>query len=163
LCIGAGAKAQLDFVADAARLKSCPDTSCFSVEFPAGQGAPLPLGFLGWLLEGVEMDLLGSALAALGSVLLPVAAGLLFEELTWGGLVRLLLAPRPETGEHGTLRGRDLPRGRNGKSTPTGMEAGHARIKAVVDDRRSAVARLRGRISTLRALAAHQGGARKGR
>jgi hypothetical protein len=30
-------------------------------------------------------------------VLLPVAAGLLFEELTLGGLVRLLLAPLPET------------------------------------------------------------------
>ncbi|MGA2888042.1 MAG: hypothetical protein ABSE51_08315 [Terracidiphilus sp.] len=44
------------------------------------------------------MNLLMEALNGLGAVLLPVAAGLLFEELTCGGLVRLLLAPRPETG-----------------------------------------------------------------
>jgi hypothetical protein len=30
--------------------------------------------------------------------LLPLSAALLLEELTYGGLVRLLLAPRPETG-----------------------------------------------------------------
>jgi hypothetical protein len=40
-----------------------------------------------------------TAMTALGAVLLPVAALLLLEELTFGGLVRLLLAPRPETGE----------------------------------------------------------------
>ena len=34
-------------------------------------------------------------LSALGAVLLPVAAGLLLEEMTFGGLVRLLLAPWP--------------------------------------------------------------------
>jgi hypothetical protein len=45
------------------------------------------------------MNLLDSALGVLGSVLLPVAAGLLFEELTLGGLVRLLLAPRPSAGK----------------------------------------------------------------
>ncbi|HUA91968.1 MAG TPA: hypothetical protein VL991_05340 [Terracidiphilus sp.] len=45
------------------------------------------------------MDLLADALSGVGAVLLPIAAGLLFEELTLGGLVRLLLAPRPETGE----------------------------------------------------------------
>jgi hypothetical protein len=45
------------------------------------------------------MNLLESAWAGLGSVLLPVAAALLFEELTLGGLVRLLLAPRPKTGK----------------------------------------------------------------
>jgi hypothetical protein len=33
----------------------------------------------------------------IGVVLLPVAAGLLLEELTFGGLVRLMLAPRPGT------------------------------------------------------------------
>jgi hypothetical protein len=43
------------------------------------------------------MDALVDALTALGAVLLPVAAVLLFEELTLGGLVRLLLAPRPQT------------------------------------------------------------------
>lgn len=42
------------------------------------------------------MNLLSDALTGLGAVLLPVAAVLLFEELTLGGLVRLLLAPRPE-------------------------------------------------------------------
>ena len=43
------------------------------------------------------MNLLNEAMNSLGAALLPVAAGLLFEELTLGGLVRLLLAPRPET------------------------------------------------------------------
>lgn len=32
----------------------------------------------------------------LGALLLPIVAGLLLEELTFGGLVRLLLAPWPE-------------------------------------------------------------------
>ena len=44
------------------------------------------------------MNLLNETMSGLGAVLLPVAAGLLFEELTFGGLVRLLLAPRPGTG-----------------------------------------------------------------
>jgi hypothetical protein len=43
------------------------------------------------------MYLLMEAMDGLGAVLLPVAAGLLFEELTMGGLVRLLLVPRPGT------------------------------------------------------------------
>jgi hypothetical protein len=43
------------------------------------------------------MDWLITAITALGAVVLPVAALLLLEELTFGGLVRLLLAPRPET------------------------------------------------------------------
>jgi len=43
------------------------------------------------------MNLLNETMNGLGAALLPVAAGLLFEELTFGGLVRLLLAPRPET------------------------------------------------------------------
>ena len=45
------------------------------------------------------MDWFITAITALGAVLLPVAAVLLLEELTFGGLVRLLMAPRPETGE----------------------------------------------------------------
>ena len=45
------------------------------------------------------MNLLAEAMNGLGAALLPVAAGLLFEELTFGGLVRLLLAPRPEAGK----------------------------------------------------------------
>jgi len=54
------------------------------------------------------MNLLSEALGGLGAVLLPIAAGLLFEELTVGGLVRLLLAPRPGTGklkEHNNRNG----------------------------------------------------------
>jgi hypothetical protein len=54
------------------------------------------------------MDLLITAITALGAVLLPVAALLLQEELTFGGLVRLLLAPRPQTSE------RDEPKRVNG-------------------------------------------------
>ncbi len=46
------------------------------------------------------MRWLAEALGGMGAVLLPVAAGLLLEELTLGGLVRLLLAPRPGTRKH---------------------------------------------------------------
>ena len=45
------------------------------------------------------MNLLVSALSGLEAALLPLASALLLEELTYGGLVRLLLAPRPETGK----------------------------------------------------------------
>ncbi len=41
------------------------------------------------------MGLLADAMSGLGAALLPVAAALLFEELTFGGLVRLLIAPWP--------------------------------------------------------------------
>jgi hypothetical protein len=44
------------------------------------------------------MHLLMEAMDGLGAALLPVAAGLLFEELTFGGLVRLLLTPWPGSG-----------------------------------------------------------------
>lgn len=43
------------------------------------------------------MNLLFNAIPGFEAVLLPVAAALLLEELTYGGLVRLLLAPRPES------------------------------------------------------------------
>lgn len=46
------------------------------------------------------MNLLMEAVTALSALLLSVAAGLLLEELTYGALVRLLLAPRPQTGKH---------------------------------------------------------------
>jgi hypothetical protein len=46
------------------------------------------------------MDWFDSALSRIGALLLPLSMVLLFEELTYGGLVRLLLAPRPETGKH---------------------------------------------------------------
>jgi len=54
------------------------------------------------------MNLLAEAMSGLGGALLPVVAALLFEELTFGGLVRLLLAPWPGTrrrGEHKQGRG----------------------------------------------------------
>jgi hypothetical protein len=41
------------------------------------------------------MNLLDEAMNGLGAVLLRVVAGLLLEELTFGGLVRLLMAPLP--------------------------------------------------------------------
>jgi hypothetical protein len=45
------------------------------------------------------MSLLACAISDIQAALLPVAAGLLLEEMTYGGLVRLLLAPRTETGK----------------------------------------------------------------
>jgi hypothetical protein len=45
------------------------------------------------------MNLLACAISDVQRVLLPVAAALLLEEMTYGGLVRLLLAPRTETGK----------------------------------------------------------------
>jgi hypothetical protein len=58
------------------------------------------------------MHLLAEAMNGLGAVLLPVAVGLLFEELTFGGLVRLMLAPWPGTGKRGTSGDRNLALGR---------------------------------------------------
>ena len=46
------------------------------------------------------MTLLDEATNGLGAILLPLVTGLLFEELTLGGLVRLLIAPRPKTNPH---------------------------------------------------------------
>jgi hypothetical protein len=51
------------------------------------------------------MGLLADAMSGLGAALLPVAAALLFEELTFGGLVRLLIAPWPGARKDGA-RGR---------------------------------------------------------
>lgn len=45
------------------------------------------------------MNLLAHLTAGLESAVLPLAAALLLEELTYAGLVRLLLAPRPGTGK----------------------------------------------------------------
>jgi hypothetical protein len=50
------------------------------------------------------MVLLADAVSGLGAALLPVAAALLFEELTFGGLVRLLIAPWPGTRKYGAAR-----------------------------------------------------------
>ncbi len=57
------------------------------------------------------MHLLTEAMNGLGAVLLQVAVGLLFEELTFGGLVRLMLAPWPGTGRRGTTGGKSSPPG----------------------------------------------------
>ena len=46
------------------------------------------------------MTLLEEAANGLGAALLPVVTGLLLEELTFGGLVRLLIAPWPKTSKH---------------------------------------------------------------
>lgn len=51
-------------------------------------------------------------ISVFGAVLLPVVAGLLLEELTFGGLVRLLLAPRPEPRVCVARRADSLPRRR---------------------------------------------------
>jgi hypothetical protein len=47
------------------------------------------------------MNLLMEALVGWGAAFLPVAAALLVEELTIGGLVRLLVAPWPGAGKPG--------------------------------------------------------------
>ncbi|MGD0858923.1 MAG: hypothetical protein ABR912_06360 [Terracidiphilus sp.] len=47
------------------------------------------------------MNLLMEAMNGLGAAVLPVVAALLLEELTYGGLVRLLVAPWPGTEKHG--------------------------------------------------------------
>ena len=44
------------------------------------------------------MNLLMEAMRGLGPVMLQVVAALLLEELTFGGLVRLFIAPKPGTG-----------------------------------------------------------------
>jgi hypothetical protein len=59
------------------------------------------------------MNLLADAMSGLGAALLPVAAALLFEELTFGGLVRLLIAPWPGARRHGARRGSSPACGRN--------------------------------------------------
>ena len=47
------------------------------------------------------MNLLTEAMNSLGAALLPTVAALLLEELTYGGLVRLLAAPWPRTRKRG--------------------------------------------------------------
>jgi hypothetical protein len=55
--------------------------------------------------RGNAMKVLADAMSGLGAALLPVAAALLFEELTFGGLVRLLIAPWPGARKHGARGG----------------------------------------------------------
>lgn len=54
------------------------------------------------------MNLLTDAISCLGAMLLPLVAALLLEELTYGGLVRLLIAPWPGSSkrtEHNRTKG----------------------------------------------------------
>ena len=54
------------------------------------------------------MNLFADAMSCLGAMLLPFVAALLLEELTYGGLVRLLIAPWPGTRkqqEHNQTKG----------------------------------------------------------
>jgi hypothetical protein len=51
------------------------------------------------------MIVISAAANVLSVVLLPVASALLLEELTYGGLVRLLLAPKPGTSRDSGLDG----------------------------------------------------------
>ncbi|HXS76201.1 MAG TPA: hypothetical protein VN753_08490 [Terracidiphilus sp.] len=61
------------------------------------------------------MILQADSMSGLGAALLPVAAALLFEELTFGGLVRLLIAPWPGTRKHGAPgKGRGRKEHKNG-------------------------------------------------
>jgi hypothetical protein len=61
------------------------------------------------------MRLLVEAMNGLGAVLLQVVAALLFEELTFGGLVRLMMAPRPGAGRHGASCGSSAQEGGRGE------------------------------------------------
>ena len=54
------------------------------------------------------MALISDGVSGVGAALLPLVAALLFEELTFGGLVRLLIAPWPGARKHGAqTRGRN--------------------------------------------------------
>jgi hypothetical protein len=58
------------------------------------------------------MDMSVEFMKAMGAVLLQIVAALLFEELTFGGLVRLLLARRPGSGKRGAACGKGSPQAR---------------------------------------------------
>ena len=116
------------------------------------------------------MRLLADAMSGLGAALLPVAAALLFEELTFGGLVRLLLAPWPGARKHGARGGRFVVRRADGKSTstrttpqtkspfvgsPGSLEAGNDRAEDNADDCGSVVDGCRAGVSAVWVVDAH--------
>lgn len=68
------------------------------------------------------MDLI----SGFNAVLLPVVAGLLLEELTFGGLVRLLLAPLPRTSKCAVRNAGKLTAAR-GRGEPNRNELGGAK------------------------------------
>ena len=67
------------------------------------------------------------AMSGLGAVLLPVVAGLLLEELTFGGLVRLLLAPRPKPSTFGARKAGNCSSSRGPSELKNRSELGGAR------------------------------------
>jgi len=75
-------------------LAQAPVTKC-SMTDKANPAAFAVAVLLALRYGGSAMNLLNEALGGLGAALLPVVAGLLLEELTFGGLVRLLIAPWP--------------------------------------------------------------------
>jgi hypothetical protein len=54
------------------------------------------------------MRLIESAVGGMGPVLLTLASALLFEELTLGALVRLIVAPKVHTDSHSKRRRHDV-------------------------------------------------------
>ena len=80
------------------------------------------------------MSVLADAMSGMGAALLPVAAALLFEELTFGGLVRLLLAPRPGARRDGAAhkgRGRKEHRTEDHSTNQVCGEPGDLRLRAL--------------------------------
>ncbi|WP_109487424.1 hypothetical protein [Occallatibacter savannae] len=80
------------------------------------------------------MSVLADAMSGMGAALLPVAAALLFEELTFGGLVRLLLAPRPGSRRDGAAhkgRGRKEHRNHPTNQGPVCGDSGDLKIRAI--------------------------------
>ena len=61
------------------------------------------------------MTLLDEAAKGLGAALLPVVTGLLLEELTFGGLVRLLIAPWPKNNKERERNQLEGNKARNGE------------------------------------------------
>jgi len=61
------------------------------------------------------MNLLDEAAKGLGAALLPVVTGLLLEELTFGGLVRLLIAPWPKSNRTAERNHLERNKARNGE------------------------------------------------
>lgn len=80
------------------------------------------------------MSVLADAMSGMGAALLPVAAALLFEELTFGGLVRLLLAPRPGARRDGAAykgRGRKEHRTENLSTNQVCGEPGDLKLRVL--------------------------------
>lgn len=80
------------------------------------------------------MSVLADAMSGMEAALLPVAAALLFEELTFGGLVRLLLAPRPGARRDGAAhkgRGRKEHRTEKDSASQACGEPGDLKLRVL--------------------------------